>query len=70
MNLSLNFLTFEASFGRDLTDIVNIEYHTYVGVVQACPESGGQVEVISVMLVARFLCLGRATSSDLLRTAG
>ena len=32
---------------QDLADMVDIDYHTYIGVVQARPESGGQVEQIS-----------------------
>ena len=32
---------------KDVADMVHIEDHTYVGVVQARPESGGQVEEIS-----------------------
>ena len=31
---------------QDVADKVHIEDHTYVGVVQARPESGGQVEEI------------------------
>ena len=33
--------------GQHMADMVAIEDHTYVGVVQARPESGGQVEDIS-----------------------
>ena len=31
---------------QNVADTVDIEDHTYIGVVQACPESGGQVEDI------------------------
>ena len=41
---------------QDVADTVDIEDHTYIGVVQARPESGGQVEDIGETPVARCSC--------------